>query len=134
MFTRREGVAQSEAVRRALAPIALVALSGCVGAHYVPTSDALYPPRARDCSIEVFSTYLPDREYEEIGLVEGEGSHWKSDIGDVLPKLKEEACLAGGDAIILGGEQKFSTGEDHVPVLRSVATVIRWTSRRPGGG
>jgi hypothetical protein len=86
----------------------------------------VHPARAENCTIEVFSTQLPDREYDEIGLVEGEGTLWKSDLGDVLPKLKEEACLAGGDALILGGEQKFGQGKDNHPVLRSVATVIRW--------
>lgn len=107
-------------------PVLLLALAGCAGATFVPTTSYVHPARSEDCSIEVFSTQLPDRDYDEIGLVEGEGTLWKSDLSDVLPKLKEEACLAGGDALILGGEQKFGQGEDNHPVLRSVATVIRW--------
>lgn len=107
-------------------PVLLLALTACAGANFVPTSSYVHPARSADCPIEVFSTQLPDRDYDEIGLVEGEGTLWKSDLSDVLPKLKEEACLAGGDALILGGEQKFGQGKDNHPVLRSVATVIRW--------
>ena len=106
-----------------------VALGGCVGATYVPISAAAYPARSKDCPIEVFTTALPDRAYEELGIAEGEGSLWKSDTEDVLPKLKEEACRAGGDAIVWLSDGKFSQGEDNYPVLRSVVTVIRWRNR-----
>lgn len=105
----------------------IVTLGGCVGATYVPTSHAAYPPRAKNCPIEVYTAALPDRDFVEIGIVEGEGSFWKSDTEDVLPKLKSKACRAGGDAIIWLSDDKFSQGEDHYPVLRSVATVVRWT-------
>ena len=67
---------------------AIVVTGGCLSATFVPTSGA-YPARASDCDIEVFSSAVPDREYEEIGIVEGEGSAWKADLEDVLPKLKE---------------------------------------------
>ena len=110
--------------------LALLALlsSACVGAHYVPSAGQAYPPREKDCEIAVYSTQLPEREYEEIGFVEGEGSHWKSDLGDLLPKLKEQACLAGGDAIVLEYQEKYIAGhDDPYPVLHSVATVLRWS-------
>ena len=46
----------------------------------------------------------------------------------VLPKMKQEACKAGGDAIILGSSQKTvdiyeDLGDDQLNVT---ATVIRW--------
>ena len=37
---------------------------------------------------------------------------------------------AGGDAIIVTAEDAFSAGEDHTPVLRASATVIRWVEGR----
>ena len=104
---------------------AIVVTGGCLSATFVPTSRA-YPPRASDCDIEVFSSAVPDREYEEIGIVEGEGSAWKADLEDVLPKLKEEGCRAGGDALIMESSDTFSQGRDGIRTQRISATVIRW--------
>ena len=104
---------------------AILTIGGCVSATYVPTG-AAYPPKASDCAIEVFSAGLPDREYEEIGILEGEGSFWKADMEDVIPKLKEEACLAGGDALILQSAQRYAAGEEGVDNMYAFATVIRW--------
>ena len=99
-----------------------------MNASFVPTG-AGYPSRGRYCEIEVFSSAVPDRGYEEIGIVEGKGSAWKSDLEDVLPKLKEEACLAGGDALIMQSSDTYSSGgRDGFPVQRISATVIRWSS------
>ena len=104
---------------------AIVVTGGCLSATFVPTSGA-YPARASDCDIEVFSSAVPDREYEEIGIVEGEGSAWKADLEDVLPKLKEEGCRAGGDALIMQSTDTFSQGRDGIRTQRISATVIRW--------
>jgi len=104
---------------------AIVVTGGCLSATFVPTSGA-YPARASDCDIEVFSSAVPDREYEEIGIVEGEGSAWKADLEDVLPKLKEEGCRAGGDALIMQPSDTFSQGRDGIRTQRISATVIRW--------
>ena len=103
----------------------LLVVAGCASAWYVPTG-ATYPARATDCEIQVFSTDLPDRDYEEIGILEGEGSLWKADMGDLLPKLKEQACLAGGDAIILNTSQRYAEGEQGTSKMYASATVIRW--------
>ena len=94
--------------------------------RYVRTDSGAYPARASDCDIEVFSSAVPDREYEEIGIVEGEGSAWKADLEDVLPKLKEEGCRAGGDALIMESSDTFSQGRDGIRTQRISATVIRW--------
>ena len=104
---------------------AIVVTGGCLSATFVPTSGA-YPARASDCDIEVFSSAIPDREYEEIGIVEGEGNAWKADLEDVLPKLKEEGCRAGGDALIMESSDMFSQGRDGIRTQRISATVIRW--------
>lgn len=109
--------------------LSILGVGGCVSATFVPTG-AAYPAKAPDCAIQVFSSALPDRPYEEVGIVEGEGDWWKSDLEDVLPKLKEEACLAGGDGIVLIENDTFSEGEAGIRVQRISATVIRWKTVR----
>jgi hypothetical protein len=104
---------------------ASLVVGGCVNAWYVRTGDR-YPAKARDCDIEVFTSGLPARDYEEIALLEGEGNLWKAELRDILPKLKEQACLAGGDAILLNPPQRFAEGEQGSPRMYASATVIRW--------
>jgi len=50
-------------------------------------------------------------------------------LEDVLPKMKIEACRAGGDAIILTSSHKSVDicGESSDEQLNATATVIRWT-------
>ena len=103
----------------------IVLAGGCVSATFVPTR-GVYPSKGRYCEIEVFSSAAPDREYEEIGIVEGEGSWWRANLEDVLPKLLEEGCSAGGDALIVNSNDTFSEGEAGIRVQRISATVIRW--------
>ena len=106
---------------------ALLFLGGCASAKFIPTGEE-YPDRGDDCSIEVFSSRIPDRDYVELGIVEGEGSLGKDSLEHVLPKMKVAACQAGGDAIILTSNHKsvdvFSDGSDDQ--LNVTATVIRW--------
>jgi hypothetical protein len=104
----------------------IVVAGGCVTATFVPTQGAVYPSKDRHCSIEIFSSALPDREYEEIGIVEGEGTAWKSNLADILPELKGEGCAAGGDALIIESTSAFSEGREGTAVQRTIATVIRW--------
>lgn len=121
-------------MRRIVAPCgfggvaAALILTGCVSVTYIPTAGA-HPAKPADCAIQVFSAGPPSRPYEEIGILEGEGTFWQADLEDVLPKLKEEACLAGGDAIILISAQVVARGgdEDIDEELHAFATVIRWT-------
>ncbi len=108
---------------------ALLSVCGCVKATFVPTG-AVYPPKPSDCEMQVFSSAIPERSYEELGLVEGEGDWWKSNLEDVLPKLKEKACLAGGDGIVLFSSDTFAEGEEGIRVQRLTATVIRWRDGR----
>jgi len=106
---------------------AAAAMQACASATFVPTGGA-YPAKAVDCDIAVFSSSLPDRDYEEMGIVEGQGDMWKAELADILPKLKEEACLAGGDAIIMQSNDTFAEGKEGIRVQRVTATVIRWRS------
>ncbi len=107
--------------------LAVVVLNGCASAKFVVTGDS-YPARGDDCAIEVFSSKQPARNYEELGIIEGEGSLGADTLEKILPKMKREACRAGGDAIILLSSQKtsenFTDGNDDQ--LNVTATVIRW--------
>ena len=50
-------------------------------------------------------------------------------VEDMLPKLMEEGCLAGGDALSIQSSSTFSEGSegtDGIRVQRISATVIRW--------
>jgi hypothetical protein len=103
----------------------------CSSAKFVPTGNA-YPAKSDDCEIEIFTSKLPDRDYEELGIIEGEGFLGADSFEEVLPKMKREACRAGGDAIILLSSQKsvdVSGDDDFIgsdDKLNVVATVIKW--------
>ena len=61
-----KGSRRSSAIGFGLGLAVLLAQGGCVSAKYVPTG-GVYPPRAPDCPIEIYTTGVPDRPYEEIG-------------------------------------------------------------------
>lgn len=106
---------------------ALALLAGCVHTKYTPL-DGYYPARPADCDVQVFTSGPPRRDYHEIGLVEGSGELWKADLQDILPKIREEACLAGGDAIVLLSSDRIVVPDydGATEELHAVATVIRW--------
>lgn len=108
-----------------------LAATGCSSARFIPTGSS-YGARPEDCAIEVFSSRVPDRPYEEIGILEGEGSWGRDSLVDVLPEMKKEACLAGGDAIIMMSTSKsVDVYDEHSDqVMTAHATVIRWTDAR----
>ena len=82
--------------RLALCTVTIAAVGGCVRATFIPTQSVAYPSADRDCEIEVFSSALPDRDYIEVGIVEGQGKAWKSGLEHIMPELKGEGCAAGG--------------------------------------
>jgi hypothetical protein len=109
-----------------------VILGGCASAKFIPTS-GLYPAKPENCDIEVFTSRVPDRPYEEIGVIEGEGSLGADSLQEVLPEMLKAACKAGGDALILissdvsvnvgGGDDFIGSSQE----LHTLATVIVWT-------
>ena len=114
---------------KALALMAVLLLAGgCSSAKFISTGPS-YDTRPDDCPIKVFSSKQPEREYEELGILEGEGSFGADTLEKILPKMKREACRAGGDAIILMPSQKAVKVWDDTSdeKLHVTATVIRWT-------
>ena len=100
-----------------------------MSATFVPTRSAPYPSKGMYCEIEVISSGVPEgKGYEELGIVEAEGSAWKSDLEDLLPKMMEEGCLAGGDALIILSSDTYSEGRDGTAVQGMSATGIRGTT------
>ena len=114
-------------LRRGSVLAVIVLTGGCVSATFVPTQSTPYPPRGMYCEIEVISTGVPEgKRFQELGIVEAEGSAWKSDLEDLLPKMMQEGCLAGGDALIIQSSDTYTEGREGIPVQRISATVIRW--------
>ena len=119
--------------KRGLAFSALAAalFTGCATANFVPTGTSL-AAKPDNCQIQVFSTQPPAREYEELGIIEGEGHVGALSLEDVLPEMKTEACRAGGDALILGDTQRIV--EPGVKIAINITgTVIRWVGPTDAG-
>ena len=108
-----------------LAVAGMLLMPGCASAKFIQTGPYV-DARPDNCQIEVFSSRVPERAYEELGIIEGEGSLGADSLEEVLPKMKVEACRAGGDAIILGDRVRFIDEVDD-SALGVTATVVRWT-------
>ena len=104
-------------------------LIGCsVSAKFIKTGPSV-DAKSSDCPIEIFNSKVPEREYVELGILEGEGMFGLASVEKVLPKLKEEACRAGGDAIIIKTVQKYVDDSDDTKI-HIIATVIKWRSNK----
>lgn len=111
-----------------MSPLLIITfLIGCIAsAKFIktgPSADA----KSNDCYIEIFNSKVPEREYYELGILEGEGIFGLASVEQVLPKLKEKACQAGGDAIIIKTVQKYVDDSDDEKI-HIIATVIKWRS------
>lgn len=119
-------------MRAAVVIVVAAVVAGCASAKFIPTREA-FPAKPENCAMEVFTSRTPDRPYMEIGIIEGEGMLGKESLEDVLPEMMKEACLAGGDALILTSTERsvnVSGGEGFIgsdTELHTVATVIVWT-------
>lgn len=77
--------------------VAVAALSGCVRANVTPYRTL--PPRPVQ-AVEVFSERVPEREFDEIGLIEVHGAQ-DSNYGKLVKRAQQEAAKIGADAIIV---------------------------------
>ena len=125
-------VLRDRRVRAIAVIVSVAAVAGCASAKFIPTREA-FPAKPENCAVEIFTSKAPDRAYEEIGIIEGEGMLGAESLEDVLPEMVKQACLAGGDALILISTERsvsVSGGEDFIgssEELHTVATVIVWT-------
>lgn len=98
---------------------------GCgPSANFIQTGSSA-AAKPDNCNIEVFNSKAPDRKYRELGVIESEGQFGYASFEEVLPKLKEEACKHGGDAIIIKTIQKYAD-ESNDENIYVTATVIKW--------
>ena len=81
--------------------------------------------KSNNSPIEVFNSKIPERKYKELGILESEGEYGYASFEEVLPRLKEEACEKGGDAIIIKTIQKY-LGNSNDEKIYVTATVIKW--------
>jgi hypothetical protein len=103
---------------------------GCTAATRA-TSFAEHPPRPPGHEIVIYRTAVPERPFEEIGIVSSRQRNKFISMQAVLESLKEEARRMGGDAIIGLTESNEAQGFvgdtgmlDRDPVLSG--TVIRF--------
>jgi hypothetical protein len=105
----------------------LLLLSGCTSAsRFVRIGDP-QPARPEDCSIQVFKTEKPSRQFVRVARLDVhiEQAVWSQPtLDDALPELRKQACLAGADAVIEIEELKGGYLETRM--LHVVATGIRW--------
>jgi len=59
-------------VRAIAVIVSVAAVAGCASAKFIPTREA-FPAKPENCAMEIFTSKAPDRAYEEIGIIEGEG-------------------------------------------------------------
>jgi len=64
-----------------------------------------YEPKPASCEIQVFNDSKPDQEYIELGVINYHDERHRLDdkslkLEAAMPKIKEVACKAGGDALI----------------------------------
>lgn len=81
-----------------LAGLAAVALSGCVTANV--TRYRTLEPKASVEEVEVFTERQPERDFEEVGLIEVDGN-FDSTYAELIEKAREEGAKLGADAIIV---------------------------------
>ena len=87
-------------------------LTGCVSID--TTKLKSHPAKSKQCKIDVFRHKKPDKQFEEITLLEPTMAGYPT-----IHELKESACLAGGDAIII---KQYSHGY----MRKTSATVIKY--------
>ncbi len=107
--------------------LCIMFLFGCAtsgNATFIKTGPSM-TSKPVNCAIKVFSSKIPERKYEELGLLEIEGSLRDAVLEIVLPKLKEKACNIGADAIIIKSIQKYMD-ESNIENLYVTATAIVW--------
>ncbi|MBK8175469.1 MAG: hypothetical protein IPK66_09495 [Rhodospirillales bacterium] len=78
------------------------------GSHSRSAAEAAFPPKPRDCKIDVYRDHPPGRAFNVVGHVvvtieQPPGTPPLDDdsiITSALPQLREGACDAGADALV----------------------------------
>lgn len=118
-----------------LAGLIALALGGCVSANV--TRYRTLEPKASAEEVAVYTARLPDREFEEVGLIEVEGAKVSS-YPELVKRAQKEGAKIGADAIIVsrrpisgaaavvsevGDATMASVREEEIPRLWVVAII-----------
>lgn len=98
-------------------------LAGCATMDTTRLTDKVYPAKPADCPIRVY-TLRPSERFEEIALLNGQD--WAS-LDSIIPRLKEEACALGADAIVITHSRPYTStyGSDTHENAKMTATAIK---------
>lgn len=80
--------------------IAFVA-AGCATTHASLTSYRQLAPKSGPADVQVFADGRPDRQYEEIGVIEVNKTGLTGGYGLLIERARLEAARMGADAIIV---------------------------------
>ena len=94
-------------MRSMLAASIVLLAAGCVRADVMRLDQAPRPERSPD-AIQLLLE-KPDRPYTVIAVVEAKAGAIFKDFDDLRSRMIEEAAKLGGDAVILGTEDREST-------------------------
>jgi len=106
--------------------LVLAVASGCASISMSQLSAKKYQAREKDCHIEVFANPPADKKFEELCLISARGGQSifeGKDVDSLLPGMKEKACQAGADAIILKNS-KAGGYNFNAPADRAEATAV----------
>ena len=91
----------------------------------VPT----HAPKSPDCEVEVFQAEYPSREFVKIARIDVhiERTYYiRSNLEDVLPELKKQACESGADAIVEIKERSSNINLSETHIYHVTATGIKY--------
>ena len=88
--------------RTIAALLLLVSASACgVAVRATPFAPGAHPPRPPDAPVQMFSTRVPECDYEELGLLRAESKNGLTPWQRVVETFLHRARQMGGDAVIL---------------------------------
>ena len=108
----------------------LLAVAGCASNELTLLGDKKYAAKPSGCKLDVYRQ-KPNRKHIEIGMVNARGSQamfTSKSVKGLLPKIKESACAAGGDAVVLHSTREggYNIGQAATRAEAS-ASVIKYT-------
>lgn len=92
-------------MKKLVISLALLSLTACSSVMYTKTGFNEYQPNSQGCEFTVHTTN-PNKEFEELGLVEFNTGYWDLSTGgpSSLRELKElsssDVCSSGGNGLL----------------------------------
>ena len=106
--------------------IILLVFYSCSSAKFVRTGTQ-YAAKQNDCSMKVYMVKPPRAPYEEICIINvksGTGFFADKELIKLLPKVKEQGCLCGADAVYIKNSKDGGTFAFENKSLRGEVSAI----------